>query len=95
MGGLPWWLSGKESICQSRRHRYDPWFGKTPHTLEQLSSCATTVEPCSKASEWQLLSLLGTRAEACALQREAWVLQGAVAPAHNERKVRTASPKKF
>ena len=23
--GLPWWLSGKESACQCRRHGYDPW----------------------------------------------------------------------
>ena len=23
-GGLPWWLSGKESACCSRRHRFDP-----------------------------------------------------------------------
>ena len=23
--GLPWWLSGKESACQCRRHRFDPW----------------------------------------------------------------------
>ena len=22
--GLPWWLSGKESTCQCRRHRFDP-----------------------------------------------------------------------
>ena len=22
--GLPWWLSGKESTCQCRRHRLDP-----------------------------------------------------------------------
>jgi len=28
--GLPWWLSGKESVCQSRRHTFDPWVGKTP-----------------------------------------------------------------
>ena len=21
---LPWWLSGKESACQCRRHRFDP-----------------------------------------------------------------------
>ena len=29
--GLPWWLSGKESSCLSRRHRrlgFDPWVGK-------------------------------------------------------------------
>ena len=24
----PWWLSGKESACQGRRHRFDPWGGK-------------------------------------------------------------------
>ena len=22
------WLSGKESACQCRRHRFDPWIGK-------------------------------------------------------------------
>ena len=25
-----WWLSGKESTCQSRRHRFDPWVRKIP-----------------------------------------------------------------
>ena len=25
---LPWWLSGKESACQCRRCRFDPWVGK-------------------------------------------------------------------
>ena len=28
--GLPWWLSGKESICQCRSHRIHPWVGKIP-----------------------------------------------------------------
>ena len=31
--GLPRWLSGKESACQSRRcrrHRFDPWVAKIP-----------------------------------------------------------------
>ena len=27
---LPRWLSGKESTCQCRRHRFDPWVGKIP-----------------------------------------------------------------
>ena len=27
---LPWWLSGKESTCQCKRHRSDPWVGKIP-----------------------------------------------------------------
>ena len=28
--GLPKWLSGKESICQSRRCTFDPWVAKIP-----------------------------------------------------------------
>ena len=28
--GLPWWLSVKESTCQCRRHRFNPWFGMIP-----------------------------------------------------------------
>ena len=26
--GLPWWLSGKEPVCQCRRHDFDPWVKK-------------------------------------------------------------------
>ena len=43
--GLPWWLSGKESACQCRRHSYDPWSRKIPHAAEQLSLWAITTEP--------------------------------------------------
>ena len=25
--GLPRWLSGEESTCQCRKHRFDPWAG--------------------------------------------------------------------
>ena len=32
--GLLWWLSGKESICQCKRHGFDPWSGKIPHAME-------------------------------------------------------------
>ena len=28
--GLPWWLRGKESACECRRHGFDPWVGKIP-----------------------------------------------------------------
>ena len=28
--GLPWWLSGKESTCQFRRHGFDPYLGRSP-----------------------------------------------------------------
>ena len=30
IGGLPWWLSGKESACQCRKLRFDSWFRKIP-----------------------------------------------------------------
>ena len=43
--GLPWWFSSKESACQRRRHKYDPWSGKIPHTETQLSQCTTALEP--------------------------------------------------
>ena len=43
--GLPWWRSGKESACQGRGHGFEPWFGKIPHAVEQLSPCTTTTEP--------------------------------------------------
>ena len=43
--GFPWWVSGKESACQCRRHGFDPWSRKIPHALEQLSPCATATEP--------------------------------------------------
>ena len=27
---LPRWLSGKESACRGKRHRFAPWVSKTP-----------------------------------------------------------------
>ena len=41
---LPWWLSGKESTCQCRRHRFNRWSGKIPHALGQLSPGITATE---------------------------------------------------
>ena len=35
--GLPRRHSGKESTCQCRRHRFDPWSRKIPHAMEHLS----------------------------------------------------------
>ena len=46
--GLPWWLSGKESTWQCRRHGFDPRSGRIPHTEEQLSPCTTAPEPRSR-----------------------------------------------
>ena len=63
--GLPWWLIGKESAYQCRRHRFNPWPGKIPHVLEPLSLCATATEPVwSRAWELQLLSPCSATTEA-------------------------------
>ena len=45
ISGLPWWLSGKQSTCQCRRHGSDPRLGSTPRAMELLCWCTTTVEP--------------------------------------------------
>ena len=66
--GFPWWLSGKESTCQCRRHGFDLWSTRMPHAKEQLTLCATTIELCSRAQEPQLLKPPHPRA--CALQQE-------------------------
>ena len=42
--GLPWWLGGKQSTCQSRRRRFNSWSRKMPRAAEQLSPGATTTE---------------------------------------------------
>ena len=43
--GRPRWLSDGESACQSRGRRFDPWSRRIPHASEQLSPCATALEP--------------------------------------------------
>ena len=49
--GLPWWLSGKESACQCRKHKFDPWSGKIPHASEQVSHVPQLPSLCSGAQE--------------------------------------------
>ena len=54
--GLPWWLSGKESALQCRRHGSNPWSGKIPNAAKHLSECASTIKsPRSRAQGPQLL----------------------------------------
>ena len=45
--GLPWWLSGKASACQCRRHRFDPWSRKIPHAMEHLSPMCCNYWACA------------------------------------------------
>ena len=53
--GLPWWLSGKESTCQCRRHRFNPWSRKISHAVEQLNLGTTTSGLQSLGSATELL----------------------------------------
>ena len=36
--GLPWWLSGKDPICQCRRLRFNSWVGKIPWRRKWLAT---------------------------------------------------------
>ena len=55
--GLLWWLSGKEFAYHCRRHKFNRWSRKIPHAVEQLSPCATTIEPVSIARNYRAHAL--------------------------------------
>ena len=42
--GLQWWINGKESVGQRRRHGFNPWPGRTAHAAEHRSLCITAIE---------------------------------------------------
>ena len=48
--GLAWWLSGKESTRQGRRHRFNSWYGKMPHAAEQPNPVGSNYWACSLES---------------------------------------------
>ena len=57
MQGLPWWLSGKETACQCRRCRCNPWIRKIPWRRKWQSNfniraweISWTEEPCGLQS---------------------------------------------
>ena len=56
--GLSWWYSGWESVLQCREHGFDPWSRKTPQHVEQLSSCATTLDSTNCNHLAKVLQLL-------------------------------------
>ena len=66
--GLPCLLSGKESAGQCRRHGFNSWSGKIPHAAEQLSLCATNIEPVRWSPGAAATEAVQPRAHA--LQRE-------------------------
>ena len=53
--GFPWWLGGKESSCQCRRHLFHSWSGKIPHTTQQQKAHTQLLNLCSRARVLQLL----------------------------------------
>ena len=80
--GLPWWLRGKESAYQCRRHRFNPWYRKIPHAAKQLNPWATTTEPVLWSPWDALLSQRVTTMEArvpwspCSSTRKATAVRG-------------------
>ena len=62
--GPPWRLSSRGSICQCRRHGFDPWARKIPHAAAHLSPRPQLRSLCARAQEPQLLSLCTTTTEA-------------------------------
>jgi len=53
--GLLWWLSGKESTCQCRRHRFNPWSRKTPHCCRATKTVHHNCWACARTQESKLL----------------------------------------
>ena len=51
--GLRWWLSVKESACQWRRRRFNPWSGKSPCAVEQLNCVPPLLSWCPRARALQ------------------------------------------
>ena len=92
--GLPWWFSSKESTCQCRRHRFDPWSRGDPiccgATKPVHKYWASALEPGSGnyRSPWAREPVLHNerplRWEACPGQLDQ------VAPATREKPVCTA-----
>ena len=101
--GSPWWLSGKESAGQCRRHGFDLWSRKNPHAAGQLGLCTSTTEPmfqslgaetteptCSTTETQTLQRLLCNKRGHCSEQHMRHNQREAPI-CHNQRKVCTAT----
>ena len=58
-------------ICLPMGYGFDPWSGKIPPALEQLSLCTTTTEPYSRAKEPQPFSPCAAATEAPTIEPRA------------------------
>ena len=70
--------SGQESACWCRGHGFDPWYRKTPHSMEQLSLCAPPTEahtprafaPQEQPPQWEARTPQAERTLACCTWRK-------------------------
>ena len=54
---LPWWLSGKESACQSRRHWFNLWVQKIPGEANgNLLHYSCLGNPMDRGTLWAVVS---------------------------------------
>ena len=83
--GFPWWVSGKESSCQCRRHGLNPWPEMNTHAMEQLSLSITATQPTSRAQEPQLLK------PACPRMLSSKRSDDSEKPLHHNKRVALAS----
>ena len=57
--GLPWLLSGKESACQYRRHRFNPWFWKISwRRKSQPTQCSCLGNPTDRRACWTIVHMV-------------------------------------
>ena len=56
-----WWLSGKEPACQCRRHRFNPWVGKTDLLEKEVATYSSILS-------WEI-----PRTEECLVGYSPWV----------------------
>ena len=59
--GLPWRLSGKETTCQCRRHRLDPWVRKMKEMATHSSKYSCLGNPMVRGAWRATVSPLGHR----------------------------------
>jgi len=63
--GLPWWLSGKESACQRRRHWLHPGVARSHMPPSNEARASQLLSLGFRAWEPQLLSPCAAAADAC------------------------------
>ena len=61
LSGLPWWLNGKESVCQRRRCQFDPWIQEDPLEKEMATRSSILAWEIPQTEEPGGLQSLGSK----------------------------------